>query len=54
MLTIFIFQFVLPDTIFTYFQDKIGMTHYLFFVGGNDTGKSNNLTVFEYTGYRKF
>jgi hypothetical protein len=32
------------DTIFTYFQDKIGMTHYLFFVGGNDTGKSNNLT----------
>ena len=42
------------DTIFTYFQDKIGLTHYLFFVGGNDTGKSNNLTVLEYTAYRVF
>jgi hypothetical protein len=42
------------DTIFTYFQDKIGLTHYLFFVGGGDTGKSNNLTVIEYVGYRCF
>lgn len=42
------------DTIFTYFQDKLGLTHYLFFVGGNDTGKSNNLTVIEYVGYRCF
>jgi hypothetical protein len=42
------------DTIFTYFQDKLGMTHYLFFVGGNDTGKSNNLTVIEHTAYRNF
>jgi hypothetical protein len=42
------------DAIFTYFQDKMGLTHYLFFVGGNDTGKSNNLTVIEYVGYRAF
>ncbi|MFZ0345399.1 MAG: hypothetical protein WAL24_09595 [Nitrososphaeraceae archaeon] len=42
------------DTIFTYFQDKIGLTHYLFFVGGNDTGKSNNLTVIEFLAYRCF
>jgi hypothetical protein len=40
------------DTVFTYFQDKIGLTHYLFFVGGNDSGKSNNLTVFQFLGYR--
>jgi hypothetical protein len=47
-------SFCAADTIFTYFQDKIGLTHYLFFVGGNDTGKSNNLTVIEYVGYRYF
>ena len=40
------------DTIFTYFQDAIGMTHYLFFVGDNDSGKSNNLVVFHCLGYR--
>jgi hypothetical protein len=42
------------DTIFTYFQDKLGMTHYLFFVGGNDTGKSNNLRIIHEIGYRNF
>jgi hypothetical protein len=40
------------DTVFTYFQDKIGLTHYLFFVGDNSSGKSNNLTVLHYTAYR--
>jgi hypothetical protein len=40
------------DTIFTYFQDKIGLTHYLFFVGGNSSGKSNNLTVLHFLAYR--
>jgi hypothetical protein len=40
------------DTIFTYFQDKIGLTHYLFFVGGNNSGKSNNLTVLHFLTYR--
>jgi hypothetical protein len=40
------------DTIFTYFQDILGMTHYLLFVGDNNTGKSNNLAVFQYLGYR--
>lgn len=40
------------DTIFTYYQDAIGMTHYLFFVGDNDSGKSNNLVVFNQIGYR--
>lgn len=40
------------DTIFTYFQDKIGLTHYLFFVGGNTSGKSNNLTVLHFLAYR--
>jgi len=40
------------DTIFTYYQDKLGLTHYLFFVGGNNSGKSNNLTVFSFLAYR--
>jgi hypothetical protein len=40
------------DTIFTYYQDKMGMTHYLFFIGGNNCGKSNNLLVFKYLAYR--
>lgn len=40
------------DTIFTYFQDKIGLTHYLFFVGNTNCGKSNNLSVFNLLAYR--
>lgn len=40
------------DTLFTYFQDKLGMCHYLIFVGDNNTGKSNNLVVFQQMGYR--
>jgi hypothetical protein len=40
------------DTIFTYFQDKIGLTHYLFFVGVNGSGKSNNLTALHFIAYR--
>jgi len=40
------------DTIFTYFQDRLGLTHYLLFVGDNDVGKTNNLKVFEQIGYR--
>jgi hypothetical protein len=40
------------DTVFSYFQDKIGMTHYLFFVGNNGSGKSNNLRVFQQLAYR--
>jgi hypothetical protein len=40
------------DTIFTYFQDKIGMTHYLLFVGDNSSGKSNALRIFQNLGYR--
>jgi hypothetical protein len=42
------------DTIFTYLQDKIGMTHYLFFVGNNNCGKSNNLLVLKFLAYRNF
>jgi hypothetical protein len=42
------------DTIFTYYQDKMGLTHYLFFIGGNNCGKSNNLLVLKYLAYRNF
>lgn len=40
------------DIIFTYFQDKLKMTHYLLIVGDNNTGKSNILLVFSFLGYR--
>ncbi len=40
------------DTIFSYSQDVLGMTHYLFFVGGPGSGKSNRLTIFNFLGYR--
>ena len=40
------------DTMFTYFQDRIGTTHYLFFIADNDAGKSNNLKLFNILGYR--
>ena len=40
------------DTIYTYYQDKIGLSHYLFFVGNNSSGKSNNLRVLQYLAYR--
>lgn len=40
------------DTIFTYLQDKLGMTHYLIFVGDNGSGKSTNLFVFRELAYR--
>jgi hypothetical protein len=40
------------DTIFTYYQDTVGMTHYLFFIGDNDSGKSNNLVVLHFLAYR--
>jgi hypothetical protein len=40
------------DSIFTYFQDRLKMTHYLLIVGDNNTGKSNILKVFSFLGYR--
>jgi hypothetical protein len=42
------------DTIYTYFQDKIGLTHYLFFIGNTSVGKSNNLLVINIMNYRNF
>jgi hypothetical protein len=32
----------------------MGLTHYLFFIGGNNCGKSNNLLVLKYLAYRNF
>ena len=40
------------DIIFTYFQDKLGMTHYLLIIGDNNAGKSNILLTFSILGYR--
>lgn len=43
---------IAADVIFSYFQDKLGLTHYLFFVGGNASGKSNRLELFRLLAYR--
>ena len=40
------------DTIFTYYQDILGTTHYDFFVGDNGTGKTNNLHLLNLLAYR--
>jgi hypothetical protein len=42
------------DILYTYYQDKLGLTHYLFFVGHPGSGKTNNLYVIHYMGYRNF
>ena len=42
------------DTIFTYYQDRLGLVHYLFFVGGATSGKSNRLEVFRFLAYRNW
>ena len=42
------------DTIFTYYQDRLGLVHYLFFVGGSTSGKSNRLEVFRFLAYRNW
>jgi hypothetical protein len=40
------------DTMFTYRQDILGTTHYLFFIADNDAGKSNNLKLLNILAYR--
>lgn len=37
---------------FTYFQDRMGQTHYDEFIGDTDTGKTANLMFLHYTCYR--
>ena len=42
------------DIMYTHYQDRLKLTHYPFFVGKPGSGKSNNLTLIEYLGYRTF
>ena len=42
------------DITYTYNQDRLGLTHYLFFIGKPGSGKSNNLTLIKLLGYRTF
>jgi hypothetical protein len=42
------------DITYTHYQDRIKLTHYPFFVGKPGSGKSNNLTLIQYLGYRTF
>jgi hypothetical protein len=43
---------IAADIIFSYFQDKIGMTHYLFPYGHTGSGKGSILETFRQLGYR--
>jgi hypothetical protein len=40
--------------VFTFFQDRLGTTHYLFFVADTEAGKSSNLFMFKYLAYGAF
>ena len=42
------------DTIFTYYQDRVVLVHYLLFVGGGSSGKSNRLELFRFLAYRNW
>jgi hypothetical protein len=42
------------DITYTHYQDRLKLTHYLFFVGKPGSGKSNNLTLIQLLGYRTF
>jgi hypothetical protein len=42
------------DITYTHYQDRLGLTHYLFFIGKSGSGKSNNLTLIKLLGYRTF
>lgn len=42
------------DITYTHYQDRLGLTHYLFFIGKPGSGKSNNLTLIKLLGYRTF
>ncbi|HET6590712.1 MAG TPA: hypothetical protein VFG45_11175 [Candidatus Nitrosocosmicus sp.] len=48
----FIINFITADIIFSYFLDRFPTTHYLFFVGTNDVGKSTIGDVLEHLCYR--
>jgi hypothetical protein len=45
---------VAADITYTHYQDRLRLTHYPFFVGKPGSGKSNNLTLIQYLGYRTF
>jgi hypothetical protein len=46
------YEIITADTIFSYFQDRLGMTHYLFLCGPPDTGKGSILGTMHQICYR--
>jgi hypothetical protein len=42
------------DMIWTWLQDKFGITHYNIFTGDNGSGKNSQLLAFKFLGYRVF
>ena len=48
------YPLLVGDTIWTWFQDRFGYTHYNIIVGDNGSGKNSALLVFKYLGYRVF
>lgn len=47
-----IISIITADIIFSYFQDRFPTTHYLFFLGDNNVGKSIIGDIFEQVAYR--
>jgi hypothetical protein len=43
---------IAADVVFTYFQDRLSKTHYIFVYGEPDTGKGSILEIFNQLGYR--
>lgn len=48
------YTLLVGNTIWSHFQDKFPVTHYVIIVGDNDSGKNSALLVYRYLGYRVF
>ena len=48
------YTLLVGNTIWSYFQDKFPVTHYVIIVGDNDSGKNSALLVYRFLGYRVF
>jgi hypothetical protein len=48
------YTLLVGDTIWSHFQDKFPVTHYVIIVGDNDSGKNSALLVYRFLGYRVF
>jgi hypothetical protein len=48
------YTLLVGNTIWSHFQDKFPVTHYVIIVGDNDSGKNSALLIYRFLGYRVF